>query len=119
AYRVGAALVIPRRESVARVEAHADALVLQLRHHRRDLLEARAHATAEARIVLDEQARVLRIRALEHLLQVADDGGQRLLEARSLVRAGVEDHAVDAELIRRSQVAGKGAFGALPQRRVI
>src|SRR6266567_2590234 len=119
AHGFGAAFVVARREGMACVEAHADALVLQLRHHRRDLFDARAPASAETRVVLDEQARVLRIRALEHLLQVADDRGQRLLEAGPLVRAGVEDHTVDAPLIRGSQVTGKGAFGALPQRRVV
>ena len=104
---------------MACVEAHADALVLQLRHHRRDLFEARAYATAETCVVLDEQSRVLWVRALEHLLQVADDRGQRLLESGTFVRAGVEDHAVDSQLIRGSQVTSKGAFGALPQRRVV
>src|SRR6266849_1963566 len=114
-----AALVVARRERVARVEAHADTLVLQLRHHHRDLLEPRADASAEARVVLDEQASMFWICALEHLLQVRGDGRQRLLESGSLVRAGVEDHAADPQLIGRPQVASKRAFGALPQCRVV
>src|SRR5213594_1763128 len=116
----GVALVVTRREGVACVEADGHALVVVERvEHLPDLLELRAHAAAETGVVLDQQPRPLRLRALEHVAQVLGDLRQSRLETSSLVRAGMEDHAVDAELIGRLEVAGERALRALAQRRVV
>src|SRR5262245_47396385 len=102
------------------VEANSDArVVVERAEHLRDLLEASPHAAAETRVVLDEQARRLGIRALEHMSQVLGDLRQTRLEATALVRTGVKDHAVDPELVSGLQVAGKRALRALAHRRVV
>ena len=48
-----------------------------------------------------------------------EDRREASLETGALVRAGVEDHAVDAELVRGPQVAGEGALRARPHGGVV
>src|SRR6266700_5388817 len=47
------------------------------------------------------------------------DRRKALLESRAFVRPRVKDHAVDAELVRRPQVAGQRALRALAERGVV
>ncbi len=104
---------------MARVEADGDPRIVEGVEHLADLLEASAHTSAKSRVVLDQEPRRPRLRALEHVLQVLGDGWKPRLEAGALVRTRVEDDAVDAEVVRRLEVAGQRALGALAQRRVV
>src|SRR5438132_3795000 len=114
------ALVIARRKCMAGVEANRDALVVVERvQHLLDLLESRADAAAEPRVVFDQQFCGLRIRSLEHVAQVIRDRREPSLESRAFVRARVEDDPVDTELVRRLQVSGESALRALAQRGVV
>src|SRR5438128_12450404 len=47
------------------------------------------------------------------------DRRKALLEPRAFVRPRVKDHAVDAELVRRPQIAGQRALRALAERGVV
>src|SRR5256885_8236485 len=57
--------------------------------------------------------------ALEHVLEVLCDGRQPRVESRALMRARMEDDAVDAQLVGRLQVAGQRAFRPLSESRVV
>ena len=116
----GVAFVVARRKRVARVEANGDALIaVERAEHLRDLLEPRADAATEPGVVLDQQPGVFRVRALEHVTDVLGDRRQPCLKPGALVRSRMEDHAVDAQLVRGLEVAGERAFRALAQRRVV
>ena len=53
------------------------------------------------------------------MLDVLGDGRQANVEARALVGAGVEDHAVDTELVSGFEVAGERALRPLAERCVV
>src|SRR5216683_297609 len=108
------ALVVTGRESVTGVEAHTHARIAQAIEHPSDLLEASADRPSQPGVVLDEQPCRLRVRAFQDLPQMLQDRWQTLLETRAFVRPGVEDHAIDAELVSRFEIAGQRALGAGP-----
>src|SRR5258708_22969107 len=112
-------LVVAGRERVAGVEADADAGIAGGVEHGPQLLEPRADAAAHPGVVLDQEPGRGGVGALHDPLQVADDRGQALLEAHPLVAAGVEDHAADAQPVRRRQVAGQRALGPLAEEWVV
>ena len=99
---------------MAGVEADGHSRVVDRGKHLRDLLELRAHASAETGVVLDEQVRGARVRALEHVVQVLDDRRQPRLEAGALVRPRVKDDAVDAQVVGRL-TAQKNRIAAMPK----
>ena len=103
-------LVVARGEGMARVEADRHAWIIQRGKHLGDLFKTCADAAAEPGIVLDQQARRGRIRPFEHVLQVLHDGGKPGLEAGALMRPGVKDDAVHAEVVGGLEVGGERAF---------
>ncbi len=113
------AFVVARGEGVAGVEANCHARVVDGGEHLRNLLELCADASAETGIVLDQQAGGARVGALEHMPQVLHDRRKPCLEPGPFVRTGVEDDAVDAEVVRGLQIARERALRALAQRRVV